>query len=144
MQVILPAQDLVFQILSSRMMIAARWDRSPVSLKMFILAFAGFTSSKGTQTSSVVCYSKSEMLQIRFNRCPTLFQRIPLRNMANRGRRGRWTWPRVKLQCRPGTVVKRERERGRPAYNSQPGDEHGNTMWSNVLGHLTIPTQQIL
>ncbi len=31
-----PAQDLVFHIFSSRMMMAARWERSPVSLKMFM------------------------------------------------------------------------------------------------------------
>lgn len=33
-----PAQDLVFQIFISRMMMAAKWDRSPVSLKMFIFS----------------------------------------------------------------------------------------------------------
>ncbi len=33
----IPAQDRVFQILSKRMMIAAKWARSPTNLKMFIL-----------------------------------------------------------------------------------------------------------
>lgn len=32
----LPAQDLVFHIFSSRMMMAAKWERSPVSRKMFM------------------------------------------------------------------------------------------------------------
>lgn len=33
-----PAQDLVFHIFSSRMMMAARWERSPVSLNMFMFS----------------------------------------------------------------------------------------------------------
>ena len=33
----IPAQDRVFQILRRRMMIAAKWARSPTNLKMFIL-----------------------------------------------------------------------------------------------------------
>lgn len=36
-----PAQERVFQIFSSRMTMAARWDRSPVSRKMFIAAAVG-------------------------------------------------------------------------------------------------------
>lgn len=35
-----PAQERLFQILSSRMMMAARWDRSPVRRKMFMAAAA--------------------------------------------------------------------------------------------------------
>lgn len=35
-----PAQERVFQIFSSRMTMAARWDRSPVSRKMFMAAAA--------------------------------------------------------------------------------------------------------
>lgn len=35
-----PAQDLVFHIFSSRMMMAARWERSPVSRKMFMFVGA--------------------------------------------------------------------------------------------------------
>lgn len=36
-----PAQERVFQIFSSRMTMAARWDRSPVSRKMFMAAAVG-------------------------------------------------------------------------------------------------------
>lgn len=51
-------------------------------------------------------YYEYEKAEMGLNRFPTLFQCIPPRNMANSGRRGRWTWPRVKLQCKPGKVVK--------------------------------------
>merc|ERR1719186_2171943 len=34
----MPAHDLVFQILRRRMTIAARWEMSPASLKMFMLS----------------------------------------------------------------------------------------------------------
>lgn len=37
----IPAQERVFQIFSSRMTMAARWDRSPVSRKMFMAAAVG-------------------------------------------------------------------------------------------------------
>lgn len=37
----IPAQERVFQIFSSRMTMAARWDRSPVSRKMFMATAVG-------------------------------------------------------------------------------------------------------
>lgn len=56
MRIYSPAQDLVFHIFSSKMMMAARWERSPVSLKMFISAGvrggAVEESSKRAQSSS--------------------------------------------------------------------------------------------
>lgn len=51
-----PAQERVFQILSSRMTMAARWDRSPVSRKMFMAAAVGAArrhrSSAATQDAA--------------------------------------------------------------------------------------------
>jgi acetolactate synthase-1/2/3 large subunit len=45
----IPAQDRVFQILSKRMMIAAKWARSPTNLKMFIFCNEGYASIRMTQ-----------------------------------------------------------------------------------------------
>lgn len=47
-----PAQDLLFHILSSRMMIAARWDRSPVSRKIFMVFFPSRAAFSGGKESS--------------------------------------------------------------------------------------------
>ena len=43
-----PAQERVFQIFSSRMTMAARWDRSPVSRKMFMAAAAICAAAPGS------------------------------------------------------------------------------------------------
>lgn len=42
-----PAQERLFQILSSRMMMAARWDKSPVRRKMFMAAAAEAAAQPG-------------------------------------------------------------------------------------------------
>lgn len=51
-----PAQERVFQIFSSRMTMAARWDRSPVSRKMFMVVAVGAArrhrSSAATQDAA--------------------------------------------------------------------------------------------
>lgn len=51
-----PAQERVFQIFSSRMTMAARWDRSPVSRKMFMAVAVGAArrhrSSAATQDAA--------------------------------------------------------------------------------------------
>lgn len=46
-----PAHDLVFHIFSSRMMMAARWERSPVSLKMFMSAGVCIGATSCTKSS---------------------------------------------------------------------------------------------
>ena len=46
-----PAQDLVFHIFSSKMMMAARWERSPVSLNMFMSAGVSVETTDCTKNS---------------------------------------------------------------------------------------------
>lgn len=65
--------------------------------------------------------------------------------MANAGRRGRWTWPRVKLQCKPGKVVKALREPGHAQGGEGGGGGSGGeglaqkhfTVWREERGAMT-------
>lgn len=58
-----PAQDLDFHIFSSKMMMAARWDRSPVSLKMFMFEEA---PSPTKQVLGLVRQFRSSLITIYF------------------------------------------------------------------------------
>lgn len=46
-----PAQERVFQIFSSKMTMAAKWDKSPVSRKMFMMEMAFGAAARARRLS---------------------------------------------------------------------------------------------